>query len=105
MVGTSQATPQVAAVAALMYAANSRFVSTKTIDTPRAIESLLMATTNNQSYAYDGHEVVGLVQADAAVNAAKNYTGSTTYSIVDSSGDYGVYMAGRSVMVLRTSFL
>ena len=95
MAGTSQATPQVAAVAALMYAANSRFVSTKTIDTPRAIESLLMATTNNQSYAYDGHEVVGLVQADAAVNAAKNYTGSTTTTIIDPSGDYGVYMAGK----------
>ena len=95
MVGTSQATPQVAAVAALMYAANSRFVSNKTIDTPRAIESLLMATTDNQSYAYDNHEVVGLVKADAAVNAAKNYTGSTTYSIVDPSGDYGVYMAGK----------
>ncbi len=95
MVGTSQATPQVAAVAALMYAANSRFVSTKTIDTPRAIESLLMATTNNQQYLYDGHYVTGLVQADAAVNAAKNYTGSTTSTIVDPSGDYGVYMAGK----------
>ena len=95
MAGTSQATPQVAAVAALMYAANSRFVSTKTIDTPRAIESLLMATTNNQQYSYDDHYVTGLVQADAAVNAAKNYTGSTTSTIVDPSGDYGVYMAGK----------
>lgn len=95
MAGTSQATPQVAAVAALMYAANSNFVSTKTIDTPRAIESLLMATTDNQSYVYEDREFTGLVQADAAVNAAKNYTGSTSYRIVDPSGDYGVYMAGK----------
>ncbi len=95
MGGTSQATPQVAAVAALIYSVNPTFVNTKTLDTPRAVEALLMETTNNQVYTYNGHSVTGLVQADAAVNAAKNYTGSISYRVVDPSGDYGVYMSGK----------
>ncbi len=95
MSGTSQATPQVAAVAALVYSANDKFLTTKTIDTSRAVASILLETTNNQTYTYEDHSVTGLVQADAAVNAAKNYTGSSTYTIVDPSGDYGVYMYGK----------
>ncbi|SKB73849.1 Serine protease, subtilisin family [Lachnospiraceae bacterium] len=95
MSGTSQATPQVAAVAALVYSANDKFLTTKTIDTSRSVASILLETTNNQTYTFEDHSVTGLVQADAAVNAAKNFTGSTTYTIVDPSGDYGVYMYGK----------
>ncbi len=93
MCGTSQATPQVAGVVALMYAANPTFTKTKTIDTPEAITEILLSTTDGNEYVYDDHSVTGLVQADLAVEAAASY--SSTYTMVNSGGNYAVFNKDR----------
>ena len=96
--GTSQATPQVAAVAALMYEANPSFTDDTTIDTPNAIRKILLSTTDGKEYKYSSHVVKGLLQADAAVTKAKEYEGSnngSSYTIVDPAGWYGRILSGR----------
>ena len=95
--GTSQATPQVAAVAALMYEANPGFIDDTTIDTPNAIKKILLSTTDGKEYKYSDHVVKGLVQADAAVEKAKegSSSGSSAYTVVDPAGWYGRFLSGR----------
>ncbi len=95
--GTSQATPQVAAAAALMYEVNPEFKKDTSIDTPNAIREILLSTTDEKEYKYKDHVVTGLLQVDAAVEMAKDYSGSSgsSYTIVDPAGWYGRRLSGR----------
>ena len=90
MAGTSMACPVVSAVAALVYASNSDFVSDKTIKTPTEVKKILLETTDGKEYSYNGHSVKGLVQADAAVMKSE-----MNYSLVDQSNYYGGFLSGK----------
>ncbi|SKB73856.1 Subtilase family protein [Lachnospiraceae bacterium] len=93
MQGTSQACPNVAAVAALIYASNSDLTKSNNSDAPEIVKNILLSTTDGKEYSYEGHSVTGLVQADAAAEMAKTY--SYNYTMVDQSGDYSAYLKGK----------
>ncbi|MCR4891397.1 MAG: S8 family serine peptidase [Lachnospiraceae bacterium] len=92
--GTSQATPIVAGTIALMYAANPIFLEKQDMETTAAISDLLIDNTDGKTYANAYGSVAGGVDALKAVTAAKAYSDSHNYSLVDPNGFYGSYQTG-----------
>ena len=71
MNGTSQATPVVAGVAALIYANNPAYIKNETAATANAVAARLKSTSDGYTYSLNGHSVKGGVDAAAAVGVAE----------------------------------
>lgn len=90
--GTSMATPIVAGVAALCYAANPDLLDMGSCDAVEYVTEAILNTTDGREYTYSGHSVKGLVQADKAVEEIQKYASSKTYTLVDEAGNYGALL-------------
>lgn len=91
--GTSMATPVVAGVAALCYAANPDFCDMCDRVAVDVITEAILNNTDGKEYTYSDHSVTGLIQADKTVEVIQNSL-PKTYSLVDEAGNYGGYITG-----------
>ncbi len=96
--GTSMAAPVVAGIAALIYGANKEFPGAETKAVPEAVISIIKNSTDNVEYFYNDHSLQGLIKADKAVTAAKDYElvkePDPPYSFTDKTGMYGTSLQG-----------
>ncbi len=92
--GTSMATPVVAGVAALCYAANPDLLDMGSCDAVEYVTEAILNTTDGREYSYSDHSVKGLVQADKAVEEIQKYATSKNYTLVDEAGNYGALLRG-----------
>ena len=92
MSGTSMATPMVAGVAALCYAAKPEFLTGGNYQIPDLVTRVILDSTDEKEYSYGDHSVKGMVQADKAVEMAKYYRMNTSYSAMDAAGIHGSYL-------------
>lgn len=94
--GTSQATPMVSAVAAMCLAANPELKNNKNSDTVDIIKNILVMTSDGVTYSNPAGTgfIKGLLQADSAVEAAKNMSLTADHTLVDSAGHYGTLLSG-----------
>ncbi len=100
--GTSQACPIAAGIAALILSENKDILNDGSLMAVKAVEELLINNTDGKAYTYENHEVKGQVRAYESVLAAKGYTLSSPYSLVDPYGFFGVaelsyISAGKSI--------
>lgn len=71
MNGTSQATPMVSAVAALIYSSNPEFLNNKNKTTVDEVKRILLSTTDGFTYSCNGHSQKGGVDAAKALGVTK----------------------------------
>ncbi len=96
MSGTSMATPAVAGVAALCYASNEDLLNNRVSGTADAVKKAILESTDGVTYSYGSHSFKGLVQADAAVDAVKKASSSSSsnYNLLDIAGKHGKALKG-----------
>lgn len=95
--GTSQATPVVSAIAALLYSSNPELLKMKNAESAGLIMEIISTSGDGREYSSSesgGKITTGVIQADKAVEKAKAFKAESTYRLVDPAGYSGNVLTG-----------